>query len=216
MDNGLPVTPAASMTRNLLRVADFLPFGYGFAIVSMLLRRDCKRLGDLAAATLVVHEPRAGTRIALERRRAGRPGAAARAGGSGGAHRARGARADAHRRTARRARGAGGAGVGRRRPLRARRHAARARRRAMGAGTAMMTPLQFEELYEDEWAELETAPRSVDGREARSTSPARRVRRTRRGALPARLRAPGAGAGALLSRRTSSTGSSSSPPTRTR
>ena len=49
MDNGLPVTPAASLTRNLLRAADFLPFGYGFAIVSMLLRRDCKRLGDIAA-----------------------------------------------------------------------------------------------------------------------------------------------------------------------
>ena len=58
MDNGLPVTPAASLTRNLLRVADFLPFVYGFAIVSMLMRRDCKRLGDIAAATLVVHEPR--------------------------------------------------------------------------------------------------------------------------------------------------------------
>ena len=57
MDNGLPVTPAASFTRNLLRVADFLPFGFGFAIVSMLMRRDCKRLGDLAAGTIVVHEP---------------------------------------------------------------------------------------------------------------------------------------------------------------
>jgi uncharacterized RDD family membrane protein YckC len=55
MDNGLPVTPAASITRNLLRVADFLPFGFGFAIASMLLRKDYKRLGDLAAATLVVH-----------------------------------------------------------------------------------------------------------------------------------------------------------------
>lgn len=58
MDNGLPVTPAASITRNLLRAADFLPFGFGFAIVSMLLRRDYKRLGDIAAATLVVHEQR--------------------------------------------------------------------------------------------------------------------------------------------------------------
>jgi uncharacterized RDD family membrane protein YckC len=55
MDNGLPVTTAASVTRNLLRTADFLPFGYGFAIVAMLLRRDCKRLGDIAAGTLVVH-----------------------------------------------------------------------------------------------------------------------------------------------------------------
>jgi uncharacterized RDD family membrane protein YckC len=58
MDNGLPVTPAASMTRNLLRVADFLPFGFGFAIASMLVRRDYKRLGDIAAATLVVHQQR--------------------------------------------------------------------------------------------------------------------------------------------------------------
>lgn len=58
MDDGLPVTPAASLTRNLLRVADFLPFAFGAAIVSILLRRDCKRLGDLAAGTLVVHRPR--------------------------------------------------------------------------------------------------------------------------------------------------------------
>lgn len=66
MDTGLPVTPAASVTRNLLRVADFLPLLYGFAIVSMLLRRDCKRLGDIAAATMVVYEPRAAKRVALD------------------------------------------------------------------------------------------------------------------------------------------------------
>ena len=66
MDNGLPVTAAASVTRNLLRAADFLPFGYGFAIVSMLLRRDCKRLGDIAAGTIVLHEPRTAPRIALD------------------------------------------------------------------------------------------------------------------------------------------------------
>jgi hypothetical protein len=29
---------------------------FGAAIVSMLLRKDCKRLGDLAAATMVVHQ----------------------------------------------------------------------------------------------------------------------------------------------------------------
>ena len=67
MDNGLPITPAASFTRNLLRAADFLPFGYGFAIVCMLLRRDCKRLGDIGAATLVVHQPHAAPRITLEK-----------------------------------------------------------------------------------------------------------------------------------------------------
>jgi uncharacterized RDD family membrane protein YckC len=65
MDNGLPITPAASFTRNLLRVADFLPFGYGFAVVSMLVRKDFKRLGDIAAATLVVYQPRPAPKIAL-------------------------------------------------------------------------------------------------------------------------------------------------------
>lgn len=66
MDNGLPITPAASFTRNLLRAADFLPFLYGLAVVSMLLRADSKRLGDIAAATLVVHQPRAAPRISLD------------------------------------------------------------------------------------------------------------------------------------------------------
>ena len=65
MDNGLPVTPAASITRNLLRVADFLPFGFGFAIVSMLWRGDYKRLGDMAAATMVVHQPRQAPQVSL-------------------------------------------------------------------------------------------------------------------------------------------------------
>src|SRR5262245_49799076 len=58
MDNGLPVTAAASVTRNLLRAAAFLPLAYGFAIVSILVRRDCKRLGDIAAATIVVYQQR--------------------------------------------------------------------------------------------------------------------------------------------------------------
>ena len=66
MDDGLPITPAASFTRNLLRVADFLPFLFGAGIVSMLLRQDCKRLGDLAAGTLVVHEPRRPPRVQLD------------------------------------------------------------------------------------------------------------------------------------------------------
>jgi uncharacterized RDD family membrane protein YckC len=66
MDDGLPVTPAASFTRNLLRVADFLPFAFGAAIVSILLRRDCKRLGDLAAATMVVHQPQRPPKLKLD------------------------------------------------------------------------------------------------------------------------------------------------------
>jgi uncharacterized RDD family membrane protein YckC len=66
MDNGLPITPAASITRNLLRAADFLPLLYGFAIVSMLLRRDFKRLGDIAAGTLVVFRAPATAKISIE------------------------------------------------------------------------------------------------------------------------------------------------------
>lgn len=66
MDSGLPITPAASITRNLLRAADFLPLLYGFAIVSMLARQDFKRLGDLAAATLVVYQPVPSPKITLD------------------------------------------------------------------------------------------------------------------------------------------------------
>jgi uncharacterized RDD family membrane protein YckC len=55
MDSGLPVTPAASVTRNLLRAADFLPLAYAAGMLTMLTRRDFKRLGDLAAGTLVVY-----------------------------------------------------------------------------------------------------------------------------------------------------------------
>ena len=55
MDTGLPVTPAAAVTRNLLRAADMLPFAYAAGLTSMLVRRDFKRLGDIVAGTLVVH-----------------------------------------------------------------------------------------------------------------------------------------------------------------
>ena len=59
MDSGLPITPAASLVRNLLRAADFLPVGYALGLLLMLLRPDFKRIGDLAAGTLVVHATRA-------------------------------------------------------------------------------------------------------------------------------------------------------------
>ena len=59
MANGLPLTPAGSLIRNLMRAVDMLPLLYGFAIVSVLMRRDARRLGDLAAGTLVVYRDRA-------------------------------------------------------------------------------------------------------------------------------------------------------------
>jgi uncharacterized RDD family membrane protein YckC len=55
MANGLPITPAGCLIRNLLRVIDMLPLLYAFAIVAILLRRDSRRLGDLAAGTVVAY-----------------------------------------------------------------------------------------------------------------------------------------------------------------
>ena len=65
MDSGLPITPAASLVRNLLRAADFLPAFYAFGLVTMMLRRDFKRIGDLAAGTLVVYVQRVDLHAAL-------------------------------------------------------------------------------------------------------------------------------------------------------
>lgn len=66
MDNGLPVTPAASLIRNLLQVADFMPAAFGLGVLSMLLRKDGKRIGDVAAGSLVVHERRPAPRATLD------------------------------------------------------------------------------------------------------------------------------------------------------
>ena len=59
MDTGLPITPSAAVTRNLLRVADFMPVAFAFGLLAMLLRSDFKRLGDIVAGTLVVHAAQA-------------------------------------------------------------------------------------------------------------------------------------------------------------
>ena len=63
--NALPVGWLPSLIRNLLRVVDMFPILYGFGLVSMLLDRDFRRLGDRVAGTLVVHDarPRAPTPI---------------------------------------------------------------------------------------------------------------------------------------------------------
>jgi len=54
-DDGTPVSWGSSMVRNLVRFADILPMLYGFGLASTLIHPDFKRLGDLAAGTLVVH-----------------------------------------------------------------------------------------------------------------------------------------------------------------
>jgi uncharacterized RDD family membrane protein YckC len=55
---GGPVGLRTSAVRNLLRLVEGLPLSYAPAIASILLTRDNQRLGDLAAGTLVVREPR--------------------------------------------------------------------------------------------------------------------------------------------------------------
>jgi uncharacterized RDD family membrane protein YckC len=58
-DDGTPVRWPAALTRNLLRALDFLPLFYGIGLVAMMMNRDFKRLGDLAAGTIVVYrEPK--------------------------------------------------------------------------------------------------------------------------------------------------------------
>jgi uncharacterized RDD family membrane protein YckC len=55
-DDGTPLRWPGALTRNLLRAVDFLPLLYAFGLVTMLLNRDFKRLGDLAAGTVVVYQ----------------------------------------------------------------------------------------------------------------------------------------------------------------
>ncbi|KRW62635.1 RDD family protein [Pseudomonas sp. TTU2014-080ASC] len=54
-DDGTPIGWAASLTRNLLRTVDMLPFAYAFGLISCLSHPTFKRLGDIAAGTLVVY-----------------------------------------------------------------------------------------------------------------------------------------------------------------
>jgi uncharacterized RDD family membrane protein YckC len=63
-DDGTPVALSASMVRNLLRFVDFLPLLYGFGFVSMMLDHQFRRLGDLAAGTIVVYATREVARAA--------------------------------------------------------------------------------------------------------------------------------------------------------
>lgn len=54
--DGTPITLTESLIRNLVRIIDFLPVGYGVGVVTMFVQAQSRRLGDLAAGTIVVHE----------------------------------------------------------------------------------------------------------------------------------------------------------------
>jgi uncharacterized RDD family membrane protein YckC len=55
-DSGRQITLFESMARNLIRIVDALPSMYFVGVITMLCNKKSKRLGDLAAGTLVVHE----------------------------------------------------------------------------------------------------------------------------------------------------------------
>ncbi len=55
-EGGYALTPQAVIVRNLLRIVDFLPGGYFLGILTMMLNRRYKRLGDYVAGTLVIRE----------------------------------------------------------------------------------------------------------------------------------------------------------------
>jgi uncharacterized RDD family membrane protein YckC len=51
---GYPLSPLGSIIRNIVRIIDFFPLFYGIGIIVMFFNRRARRLGDLAAGTLVV------------------------------------------------------------------------------------------------------------------------------------------------------------------
>lgn len=55
-DSGRQITFFEALARNLVRVVDYMPTAYLVGVISILATKQNKRLGDLVAGTLVVHE----------------------------------------------------------------------------------------------------------------------------------------------------------------
>src|SRR5256884_4225588 len=55
-DRGEPMTFMQAGIRNVVRIVDFLPYGYGVGLVVLFVNGKGKRLGDLAAGTVVVKD----------------------------------------------------------------------------------------------------------------------------------------------------------------
>jgi uncharacterized RDD family membrane protein YckC len=62
-ENGYPMRPIDAVIRNLVRIVDWLPGGYGIGVLTMLLNKRSKRLGDFASGTIVVREGTRGAAI---------------------------------------------------------------------------------------------------------------------------------------------------------
>jgi uncharacterized RDD family membrane protein YckC len=55
-DRGEPMTFVQAGIRNIVRIVDFLPYGYGVGLVTLFINGKGRRLGDLAAGTIVVKD----------------------------------------------------------------------------------------------------------------------------------------------------------------
>jgi uncharacterized RDD family membrane protein YckC len=55
-DSGRPISAYDAILRNLLRIVDALPTMYAVGLITMLISRENKRVGDYAAGTVVIHE----------------------------------------------------------------------------------------------------------------------------------------------------------------
>jgi uncharacterized RDD family membrane protein YckC len=64
-ENGYPIRPVDAVIRNLVRLVDWLPGMYGVGVLTMLLNRRSKRLGDFASGTIVVREGSRATPLGL-------------------------------------------------------------------------------------------------------------------------------------------------------
>ncbi|NDJ33638.1 MAG: RDD family protein [Chloroflexi bacterium] len=54
--DGLPAGFTEAVIRNLVRIVDLLPTAYGAGVITMFVNPQARRLGDLAAGTLVVFD----------------------------------------------------------------------------------------------------------------------------------------------------------------
>jgi len=66
--DGTPLAWRAAILRNVLRFADMLPVGYAVGLASMVMDRQFRRLGDLAAGTVVIHRDAPGAARASRRK----------------------------------------------------------------------------------------------------------------------------------------------------
>jgi uncharacterized RDD family membrane protein YckC len=55
-DRGEPLTFMQAGIRNIVRIVDFLPYGYGVGMIVLFANGKGKRLGDIAAGTIVVKD----------------------------------------------------------------------------------------------------------------------------------------------------------------